>query len=235
MLRSLAHWFFPNTCIFCNEVIGPAGYCCERCAKQLPLAPEDCCLGCGTSPCQCGREECFYDRAVSPFVYDLGAKNAVSMLKFRGRKSYAKGLAKAMAERLSQTGDLTELTVVTAVPMYRKDEYDRGYNQAELIAKEIARLTGLPYRRLLVKLRSTPKQHNLTAGTRRENLRQAFASAEKDGFYQRKQVVLLCDDVLTTGATMNECAKTLKAAGAGKIICCTAAVATCRNAQDMVK
>ncbi len=241
MFDRLFHLFFPNRCIFCNAVIGAKGHCCDSCQELLPYAVGDrVCPRCGSDPCRCGQKLPAYDRAVSPFYYDLGAKNAILQLKFHGRKSYAKGLAAEMYKKLLLEGALPEQAVITAVPMLRKDEYARGYNQAELLAKHLSKLAKIPYQKLLIKQRGTKKQHELGFLERRKNLKNAFSLTEEGRRYllEHSCDVILCDDVLTTGATLDECARVIREAfdpkECRKIIGCTAAT-TCRNSRIVIE
>ncbi len=101
----------------------------------------------------------------------------------------------------------------------------RGFNQSELLARELSRLSAVPVVPLLHRTRATPPQVGLKAAARLENVKDAFAIDEKlfERHNARKQPILLLDDVFTTGATLRECAKTLRKAGAGEICAITLA------------
>ena len=111
--------------------------------------------------------------------------------------------------------------MLTFVPMGTAQEQQRGYNQAELLAKELAKEWKLPCKRLLRKVKKTRTQHKLPAQERRENVKGAFRVCRKI----RGKRIVLCDDIVTTGATLEECAEMLYAAGAEKIVAVTVASA----------
>ncbi len=118
--------------------------------------------------------------------------------------------------------------VVVPVPLDRGRLRERGYNQAELIAKPLARLLGIPFRYyLLVRTKPRPNQLRLTRRERWETVRGAYAT------HQTAQVdnlrVLLVDDVFTTGATLDSCSRALKAAGAARVVGLTVARALSRS------
>lgn len=111
---------------------------------------------------------------------------------------------------------------VAGVPLYPKRERERGYNQAALLGEALARRVGIPFRhRLLGRQRATATQTHLTAAQRVHNVRGVF-SVPWAGRVRGARIVLV-DDVMTTGATVNECARTLKAAGAASVMVLTVA------------
>ena len=110
---------------------------------------------------------------------------------------------------------------ILCVPMTEKEEKERGYNQSELLAKEVGSRTGLSLFDNLKKVKETDRQKKLTAKERRENLKGVFDVVRADEIKGKN--VLVIDDVYTTGATINECARVLKRAGARKVYSITAA------------
>jgi competence protein ComFC len=118
--------------------------------------------------------------------------------------------------------------VVVPVPLHRQRERERGYNQAALIAKPLAKMLGLPCKSvLLTRIRPRPDKHILTLEERWESVRGAFAT--RPGSQIDNLRVLLLDDVMTTGATLDSCAKTLRDAGARSVVGVTVARARLRN------
>jgi ComF family protein len=141
------------------------------------------------------------------FVRDL-----VHKLKFGGRTDLARPLARRLAGRVAAAPWGASVRTVVPVPMRRlKLLFERGYNPAELLAGRLARELGRPMRRWLAQVRPTPSQTSLSGGERRRNPRGAYRAPRGRG------VVLLVDDVLTTGATAGECARALKTAGASAV------------------
>ena len=225
--RIVLYAFFPNKCTFCDQIIGLYGHCCEECAKKLPYAEKNICPMCGLKNCACARQGAFYDKIISPFYYLEPIRGSIHRFKFKSARSYAKTYAEYIYDRIVGTNDFKNADVITFVPLVKRDKNKRGYNQSELIAKELSSLMNIPAKPLLRKIRRTQKQHDLNAAQRKENLIGAFEVVSEENV--RGETVLLCDDVITTGSTLNETSKMLKNAGAESVICCVVASAYCAN------
>ncbi len=152
-------------------------------------------------------------RAIGP--YDGTLRAVIHALKYDGRRSVAAGLA-ALLERRG-TAVLDGADLVVPVPLHRARQRRRGFNQAEAIARRLP----LPMARALVRVRDTPSQTGLSAGARRANVRGAFRVVRPARV--RGAVVVLVDDVSTTGATLEACARALVAGGAREVRALTAA------------
>ena len=142
------------------------------------------------------------------------------MLKFGNKKYISAELAKMMTDTFIEEEMCAD--VVTFVPMTAKEIKERGYNQSELLAEEVAKRLNLPITSTVLKIKETDKQKRLTAKERRENLKGVFAVADKTAIKGKR--ILLVDDVITTGATVNECSAVLKKAGATKVSSLTACI-----------
>ena len=141
------------------------------------------------------------------------AREAVHALKYARLTSLARPLAELMAAPLR--GSLPAADALVAVPLHRGRERERGYNQAEVLARHLAPQLGLPLEPWMRRSRPTPQQARAaTAAQRRENVRGAFAA---DGVRPGARVLAL-DDVCTTGATLDDCARALKEAGASWVL-----------------
>ncbi len=154
---------------------------------------------------------------------------AIHKLKYESDTPLAKALAKLIVETAS-THDLWREwsacpPVLVPVPLHRERQRMRGFNQAELIARELARVTGWQMNKETMRVRDTPSQVGLSAKQRRENVREAFSWAGQTA----PERVLLVDDVCTTGATLLECTLTLRSAGAEKVYAVTVAKAADRG------
>lgn len=208
-------WLFPARCVGCGRF---ETFLCEGCRAQLtPIGPEQC-PRCGnpgvgwTSPPWCpvcvGQEVAFL-RARSAFVYEGVARSLVTAFKFEGQRSLAPVMAElagaAFADLVAPMGD----AIVTWVPSHRTTERARGYNQAEVLARSLAKQAGgLPTAALVRKVSRTQHQQTLSRQNRQANLRGAFRPAV-DGIVGRArgaEGVIVVDDVYTTGATANEVA-----------------------------
>lgn len=159
--------------------------------------------------------------ARAPFRYSGAVRRAVIHMKFAGARRVARPLARSMAECIPGTGaDGTEgeERVVTWVPLGRRRRRLRGFDQAEVLAREVASLSGLPIRGLLERVRETRPQASRPGRQRQLALRAAFRAL---GSCPPR--VILVDDVLTSGATAAECARVLRATGAEEVGVLTAA------------
>jgi len=136
----------------------------------------------------------------------------IRALKFERERAVARFLSAALAAYVKQENPFGDVDLITYVPMSRADRRARGFNQAALLAHGLGRRIGIPVVRLLAKVRQTRPQAELTAAERRKNLRGAF-SVVRSG----EGTVLIVDDILTTGATVEECARALKAGGYGPV------------------
>jgi ComF family protein len=154
-----------------------------------------------------------YDYARSAALFEGALREALHAFKFSGKRALARPLGDLAAEHCVAT--LAEaIEAVVPVPLARARERERGFNQAELLAQRVARRLGVPARpRWLARVRATRPQSDLAASERRANVRGAFRAApEVSGRH-----VLVVDDVLTTGATLGECARALRDGGARRV------------------
>jgi competence protein ComFC len=184
---------------------------CARCGDTLDDPSVDLCLRCGTT-------RGFVDRIVSLGPYDGAWGKLVRVFKFEREIGVGRWLAGRMAERVRSETVASPVEAVTYVPMTRRDRRQRGFNQAEVLARIIARKLHLPLIRPLRKTRQTPPQSLASAADRRTNLRDAFRRLPCT-----HQHVLLVDDICTTGATVEECARMLKQGGAQSVVSVTVA------------
>lgn len=144
------------------------------------------------------------------------------MLKFEEVTPLGDWFAARLAELVRREGEAMAADVVVPVPLYREREQERGYNQAALISKPLARILGLPHRALLLtRTRPRPDKQVLSLEERWESVRGAFAT--RPGSQVDKLRVLLVDDVLTTGATLDACARALLESGAKSVLGLTVA------------
>ncbi len=147
--------------------------------------------------------------------YTAGVKTLLHKLKFRGDTRAAVSLAWLLTERLAGR-PRGAIEAVVPVPLHPDRLAERGYNQTELIFRPWCERQGWPWREALARTRPTDPQWELSPAERRRNVRGAFALASPETI--RGKSVLLVDDIITTGATMNECAKVLKRGGAARVL-----------------
>jgi ComF family protein len=163
-----------------------------------------------------------FDRARSFALYEETVVRAILLLKFEQIEPLGAWFAERLAELVSAEADTLAADVVVPVPLHRQRERERGYNQAALLSKPLAKRLRLPHQAvLLVRTRARPDKQVLSLEERWESVRGAFAT--RPGSQVDNLRVLLVDDVLTTGATLDACARTLRQAGAKSVIGLTAA------------
>jgi competence protein ComFC len=154
--------------------------------------------------------------------YQAALVRAIILLKFEQMEPLGAWFAARLAEIAKRQGGMFMADVVVPVPLHRQPERERGYNQADLIARPLARRLGLPYRAvLLVRTKPRPDKQVLTLEERWQSVRGAFAT--RPGSQVDNLRVLLVDDVMTTGATLDACARALREAGAKSVVGLTVA------------
>ena len=221
----LLNYLFPNhTCVVCKGELnsGENIYLCDACAEKLPI---------NTEPVAIADQNAtqYFDRAVAAFQYAEPVRSAILELKYNNNGLVAVAFAPYMAGAYGIGGGCTHPPVIVPVPLCKKRQKSRGYNQAEILAREIGRYLGLAVATdILTRVKATTPQKKMNVKERAENLADAFAIATKndqrDPKYSSRvapaphkisgQNFIIVDDVFTTGATVNECAKVLKNAGA---------------------
>jgi ComF family protein len=230
--RLLLDLVLPPLCLRCGTVVDEPQALCAACWGAITFLSSPCCETCGVpfphplpdgSRCAgCLQRRPHFDRARSAFVYDDASRLLVVGFKNADRidatRAYAAWLVRAGGS------DLRRVDLIVPVPLHRYRLWRRRYNQSALLAQAVARQVGIPYRPdVLVRRRATPSQGGLSRAARARNVRAAFwvprpARTEISG-----QAVALIDDVFTTGATVEECARTLRAAGARSVFVLTLA------------
>jgi ComF family protein len=147
---------------------------------------------------------------------DALASRLVWNLKYRNQTELAVPMARLMAQRLAVRGIFRTNPLLVPVPLFRSRAHERGYNQAELLAHALARISAMPLCHALARIRHTESQVSVgTRAARLTNLAGAFVVS--DAASVADQDIVLVDDVSTTGATAAECARTLKASGARRV------------------
>ena len=213
VLNKLVNAIYPAKCIFCQQLLEYDAdlHICSGCYSRLPFMDE----ALPTLSQSGGKSH--YDSAVSVFRYTGMVKESLIRFKFYNKPSYYRTYARLMADRLAKKTGANQYDVVLSVPLHKLREFSRGYNQAFLISRALSRELKLPeYSSLLKRIRSTDTQSLLDRQERHRNVRGAFFVAVPEKV--KGKSILLVDDILTTGSTLEECSKVLRQAGALKII-----------------
>lgn len=210
--------------MFCGEPIPVLTLCCDRCREEIPFIRPPICGLCGASreDCMCGRHRHRYDRIVSPFYCTEAVHRGILNLKRWDDPQAIAFFAGQMAAVVRRELHGEAMDAVTFIPMTARDKRERGYNQGELLARDVAKALSLPCVEMLTKCYQTKPQKILRAVERQGNILGAFDVC--DGVDVTDKTILLVDDVITTGATADECAKMLKLYGAKRVLCVTASV-----------
>lgn len=211
-VQDLMYMFFPKHCPFCDAVVAPDCNTCASCAESEALEP-------------------FYFRirfspdflpvaCYMPYAYDGTVRSSILAFKFQGRKDYAGFYAQKIQQVLEQSSVLP-FDVLAAVPMTRGRKQERGYNQAEEIARKLSALLQVPYKELLRKCRNNAVQHELPLEERLENVKNVYRVKNPELITGKR--ILLLDDIMTSGATLGACCKILYEAGAQEVSCAAVA------------
>ena len=207
----------PPLCVICRAPVRPAGeVMCAGCRRGLPWLAGARCRRCGLpAPCRdCPARGAAFDAAWAPLAYDGAARRAVTALKFAGALALADAMAAQMAS--AAPAALVADATLVPVPLHPARLRRRGFNQAELLARSLSPRLRLPLNRCLT--RRGPASRQLGAG---RTVRLAPARIEVAVSAPAPIRTLLVDDVHTTGATLDACARALRAGGARHVDCLT--------------
>lgn len=226
ILKKLLELLFPKhmTCIICNAELNHNNdnEVCESCQSTLPYSSGKTCECCGMSissmarVCnRCKNREKTFKFAMSPFNYEDKIVKIVHGLKYKNKKYIAPTMAQYMANCYFEHN--TKCDLIIPVPIHENRRKQRGYNQSELLANCLKTKINLPvFCDVLIKHKETEAQASLKYKERQENLKDAFKVVDKSKI--KNKLVLLVDDVFTTGATATVCTKALLKAGAKAVI-----------------
>jgi ComF family protein len=231
--RATLDRLFPPLCIACRMAVGAPGALCAACWQQVRFldgAMCECCglpfevdPGAGTLCAGCHLRPPAFDKARAVMRYDTHSRGPILALKYGDRLDLTPGFA----GWLNCSGRLLvgETDVIVPVPLHRGRLWRRRYNQSAELARALARLTGKPVDfAALVRSRATPSQGTMpSAKARRRNVLSAFEVPPRHKTAIAGRNLLLIDDVLTTGATVDACARALKRAGVAKVLVLTLA------------
>ena len=222
-LWTVLDWIFPPFCCNCQRI----GFeICPDCWNAIErILPKNSCRTCGKwisrgDICtECRSQPPSFEQIRSWAYYQGAARQIVTGIKYQRRFGLLPYLSPALADSIQSWG--ISFDFITPVPLGKMRFRERGYNQADLIAKPIARILNQSYHPgALERIHETRSQVGLDAGERRANLQGAFQANSE---ICRNKSFLVIDDISTTGATLNACAEALRQAGAKKVYCFTVA------------
>ncbi len=235
LFKHVLDFILPTFCAYCGDRLGDSSvpYFCSSCWNDFTLIQEPVCSCCGKpfespealthSPDHecgaCRREHPFFDQSLSVGYFEGSLREAIHQFKYRPCRSLGKPLGQWMRRNIRLVSDID---LLMPVPLHARRLKKRGFNQALMLAFQISKECKIPLSYdNLVRTKHTKPQVELSSDERIKNVAGAF-DLRKPVLLQDTRI-LLVDDVLTTGATMNECARVLKNAGAGQVTALTLA------------
>ena len=228
MIRFLLDFFYPKKCIFCGERINEKDVSyCKKCYYKIPILNDTVCLICGRELYSdngyricttCQKHKMHFDINYPCFIYEGNIKESILKYKFAGQMWYYKQLSNFIYENIKNK--IKNIDYIVYPPTNKNTFGKRGYNHVELMAVEIGKKFNIKViKNAIYKIKDNEKQSLMSASMRFKNVKGVFKVKEKYEYLLKDKRILFIDDVLTTGATADECAKILKKAGA-KYVCC---------------
>ena len=222
-IEKIINLVYPRRCPVCDDVV-PMGQrlICEECRRKIEYIKEPRCRKCGKQMqdenavfcMDCEKRKHYYECGFALYDYQ-SMKNSIYRFKYSRRSEYAEYYAKDMVEKLAEEIMRIGADAFVPVPLHEGRRIRRGYNQAEVLAKELSKLTGIPcYSKLVKRVRNTIPQKELNVQERQNNLKKAFL-IQSDVVKLNKTIVV--DDIYTTGSTIDAVAKELRQHGVGKV------------------
>jgi len=209
--EKLISFVFPKVCGICKKKINEK-YTCEKCSNILKYSMK--------------RELCvrninsYVDKLISLFVYQDKIRESILQFKFDGKAYIGKSFSELMCEII--ISNKMNIDMVIPVPIHRKRYLERGYNQSEILSKFISHKINVRHdNKVLKKVKNNLAQSTLETDKRKKNVLNVYQFNINRNIIGKR--ILLVDDIYTTGATANECAKVLKENGAKEVICMTIA------------
>lgn len=218
LINKILSFIFPNRCICCNVKISFDGIYCTKCWQKLEFIGHNICQKC-SHPFEIDLEDCknviclkchykkfFFDKTIVVYHYNATIAQAIANFKYRDQTFLAKKFAEILMTKIAN--EIEEADIVCVVPLHLQKLYKRKFNQSLLIAKFVAR-TKLCYD-LLIRIKNQKPQVRLTFKQRLKNVKSSFIVNPKYHNILKGKKIILIDDVITTAATVNSCAKKLK-------------------------
>lgn len=233
-IKSLREFFldllFPRRCPVCDRPVAPFGsLVCASCEQTFQYIKQPFCLKCGKPLAQEEKEYChdcsvqkhYFDRGMALFEYK-SISDSLYRFKYKGRQEYASYYASCMADKGRKFIEECRPDALVPVPIHKSRRYQRGYNQAEVLARELSMLTGIPtVPDLILRVHKTAPMKDLSARERQNNLKKAFKICRND---VKLSTIIIIDDIYTTGSTIDAISIELKKAGVERIYFMTLAI-----------
>lgn len=215
---------FPPRCPVCDDIVPVGeGRVCFSCRPKIRYITEPTCRKCGRQLndnakvfcMECEKRKHIFDRGVALYDYQ-SMKKSIFRFKYKGRCEYAKFYAEDIYAHLKDELQNMGADVIVPIPLHKSRKKSRGYNQAELVARHLSRLTGIPMQKnLVIRAKKTVPQKELDSRARQNNLKKAFHI--NPNVVKLNKRILLVDDIYTTGSTIDAVSDVLKRRGAETI------------------
>lgn len=202
-----------------NSSVYTGEYVCDSCRKKLIYTGDDVCVKCGkpvqqqqTEYClDCARKKHIYKQGRAVFVYDKEIRRSLYRFKYSNRRAYAEFYAGEAARIYGDWIRQKNIEAIVPIPLHPRKERERGYNQAEIFAKELGKILEIPVKTdVLERIVYTKPQKELNDTERRKNLNKALKILKKD---VKLRYILLVDDIYTTGSTIDAAAEAFAECG----------------------
>ncbi len=221
IFKVLVSAFFPKTCVCCGKIISESDELCDYCHEMIYRPdPLKRCIKCGLEKknCECNKKVFCFDALIAPFYNTGVAKDAMYKYKFRKHESNADFFAKQMSICVENEYKNIHFDGITYVPLSKRKKLSRGFDQCEVLARKMSKILDIQFlpNALSCKHKST-SQHDMSIKEREKHVKGMYSYR----YSNFGRTILLVDDIKTTGATLNECAKQLLISGADRVYCVT--------------
>ena len=232
-VKSVANLVYPLRCASCGKPLDVAceSGACALCESRIRMNPKPYCTSCGRTMddahhicSNCRRVPYYFSRAYAACLYEGTLKEMIHAFKYKNNRAVARIFTRLLTRFIRENRDVIEaIEAITFVPLGARKQRIRGYNQSELLAGAVSKTTGMPVVGSLEKTARTRSQSDLPRQERLTNVQNAFRVRRGAAHLIKGRYLLLIDDVMTTGATLNECSHALIEAGARDVRCLTLA------------
>jgi len=222
ILKNCLGILYPQTCYFCGKVNREK--ICNECADKVEYIKEPSCKKCGkpiryheSEYCHdCTERQFYYEQGKSVWLHKGPVRWSVYQYKYHNRRIHGEFYAEELFRLYGDELKAWDIDVIIPIPLHKKKRRKRGYNQAEILAKHLGKLSGIRVdTKAVVRVKNTKPQKELSDKERRKNLEKAFQVTK---YWKREKHVLLIDDIYTTGNKIDAVSKVLKEKGAEKVM-----------------
>ncbi len=222
MLQTIIDIIYPVRCPVCSDIVIPKGEkVCSGCKSRLSYVNEPRCMKC-SKPIEreeaeycsdCLHKNYHFDKGYSVWVYNEDMKRSISNFKYHNKKEYAKFYIEELVRSYGKQIKRFSPDVIVPIPIHKSKHLERGYNQADILARGLGKELQIPVlSHLLIRNKKTLPQKKLSDRERLLNLQEAFSYNDKETkqFFKKIDRVLLVDDIYTTGSTIEACTNVLR-------------------------